>query len=306
MTKVLITGILGFIGSNLAKKLIEKGFTVIGIDVKIAKQLPYFNFFNVDLSQLKLDTYRKLDRIFRGFNPDVVIHCASKIDVEESFYIPEDYIQNNVISTTLITKYCSNYGVKLIFTSSIAVYGKPKYLPIDENHPLEPINPYGLSKKFCEEVIQYFFHYYNNFKYVILRLSNVYGFNCHGVIHKFITKLIKNGIPIIYGDGNQTRDFIYIDDVCELILKIIEVDGFYNTIVNVGFGKSITINELFEKIKTILNKNIKPIYEPERSFEIKKIEVNINKVKTLYNWQPKIDLDTGLKLTIEQYLKSFS
>jgi UDP-glucose 4-epimerase len=189
------------------------------------------------------------------------------------------------------------YGVKkIIFSSSGgAVYGEPKYLPVDEKHDVNPLSPYGLSKFCAEEYIKLYNRLYN-IEYCILRYSNVYGkrqdpLGEAGVISIFIDKMKKGESPIIYGNGNQTRDFVNVKDVSKANLMAL---NWKNEIVNIGSGKETSVNELFKIISSEVGFDKNPIYEKERDGEVYRIYIDYNYAKSL-GWIPEVEMDNGIK-----------
>ena len=233
---------------------------------------------------------------------DAVIHAAAYVSVPESMDKPTDYIENNVTGTARVVHECSRVNARLIYLSSAAVYGNPVKLPIPEDHPINPQSPYGLSKYLGELVVRQFSKIYG-LRYVILRLFNVYGPGQNsayaGVISSFIERALRNEPLIIYGDGEQTRDFIYVNDVAEVILKIIESDLFDNEIYNVGTGKPTSINELAGIVMEILGKrNLKVIYGRERPGDIRHSYADISKLKSRINVN-LTPLTIGLKQTLD-------
>jgi len=189
---------------------------------------------------------------------------------------------------------------KIIFASSGgAVYGEPHYMPVDEKHPVAPMSPYGLSKFCGEEYIKLYNRLYG-IDYTILRYSNVFGerqdpMGEAGVISIFIDKIMNNQRPTIFGDGNQTRDFVYVGDVANANLMAL---NWKNEIVNIGTGKETSVNELYEVIAKELNYKDKPIYDKPREGEVYRIALNISKAEEL-GWKPSVDLKEGIKRTVE-------
>lgn len=308
--KVLITGAAGFLGSHILNKLLSMGFNVLGLDnlsrpsdygVKLLKNL------GVKLYVMNVKNSEVINVLK---NVDVVIHAAAYVDVAESVKEPTLYVDNNVLTTTYLAEVCVKKGVKrFIYVSSAAVYGEPKYLPIDEEHPLEPLSPYGASKVASEVIIKTFSKVYKNFKYTIIRPFNIYGpgqtSTYAGVVTNFCERLLRNLPPIIYGDGEQTRDFIYVEDVAEAITKIIECDKAVNNTYNVGTGIPTKINDLAKLVMEILGITYKPIYKPPRPGDIKHSYASIKRIRKDIGWEPKTSLKEGLKKTIEWFKENY-
>jgi UDP-glucose 4-epimerase len=298
--KILVTGGVGFVGGYTAKYLAEKGFDVVVVD-----SMERCSRFYVDiLEKLGIPIARSDVKVYeccRGF--DVVIHAAAYISVAESIEKPVEYIDNNVVSTAAIAYKAAKSMSKFIYISSASVYGNPVKLPIPENHPLNPLSPYGLSKLLGELVVMNFGKVYG-LRYSILRLFNVYGpgqsRDYAGVVSIFIERALKNLPLVIYGDGNQTRDFIYVKDVAEVITKFIEKDLFVNDVYNVGTGRPISINELARKVMDVVGRDVDVVYQPERPGDIRHSYADNKKLLSVIN----IDftpIDTGLRYTVDFY-----
>jgi UDP-glucose 4-epimerase len=289
--KILVTGGAGFIGSHIVDILIENGH-----DVSILDNLSTGNEKNLNSSAkfIKGDILDKnLD--LTGF--ECVIHEAAQINVRTSVEDPIFDANINVLGTINILEKIKEYGVKkIIFSSSGgAVYGEPEYLPVDEKHGVKPLSPYGLSKFCAEEYIKLYNRLYG-IEYCILRYSNVYGkrqdpLGEAGVISIFIDKMKKGKTPIIYGDGNQTRDFVNVKDVAKANLMALD---WKNDIVNIGSGKETSVNELFKIISSKTGFNKDPIYEKEREGEVYRIYIDYTKAKSL-GWIPEVELDNGIR-----------
>ena len=186
---------------------------------------------------------------------------------------------------------------RFIYVSSAAVYGNPRYLPINEDHPTEPLSPYGVSKLAGEYFSKTLFR--GDGRVLILRLFNVYGPGQNpeyaGVIARFMERLAAGEPPIIYGDGEHTRDFIHVSDVVEAIEKALKADVREDAILNIGTGKPTTINELAYRMVKVFKANVKPIYAPPREGDIRHSYASIEKAATILKWRPKVSLDSGLK-----------
>ena len=295
--KVLVTGGAGFIGSHLVDEASEEGYDVVTIDNLNNGKLENLNkdakFYKVDIVDID-----NLSLVFEKEKPDYVIHLAAQISLRESLKNPIYDAEQNILGSINILECCRKFNVKkVVYASSAAVYGFPKYLPVDEKHPINPFSPYGVSKHTVEHYLQY---YHENFEidYIILRYSNVYGerqdpLGEAGVIAIFIDKLKKGERPIIFGDGEQTRDFIYVKDVVEANLLALEKET-ENKVFNISTNTETSVNELFKKIKEIMNSNINPIYKNPIK-EVRNIRLDNSLAEKELNWKPKVELNEGLK-----------
>ncbi|HDN83612.1 MAG TPA: SDR family oxidoreductase [Candidatus Altiarchaeales archaeon] len=306
--KVLVTGGAGFIGNNLVKALIKEGIEAIVIDNFSSGRMENLKRWKEKIKIYKVDIRdrSKLEEIFRKEKPEVVYHLAAQVNVVKSVEDPVDDASINVLGTINLLDLAAKTGVeKFIYASSGgAVYGEPKYLPVDEHHSIEPISPYGLSKFVGEEYIR-LYHKLYDLPYMILRYSNVYGPGQSGemesgVIAIFISRMLKKERPIIFGDGFQTRDFIFIDDVTKANILSME-KNIKAGIFNIGSGKETSVIEIFELLRDILRLEIEPIYSNPREGEVRRIYLNIEKAKNILGWKPKVSLDEGLKRTIRWF-----
>ncbi|MGI6486220.1 MAG: SDR family oxidoreductase [Tepidanaerobacteraceae bacterium] len=299
---IVVTGGAGFIGSNLVDRLIEEGHKVVVIDNLSRGEINNVHsrakFYHQDICSTKIRY------IFRKEKIDIVYHGAAQIDVQKSIKDPMFDCDVNILGTVNVLEACKEANVeKIIYSSSAAVYGKPKYLGIDENHPINPISFYGISKYIPE----YYLRVYNalyNLDYTILRYANVYGIRQKpnsegGVIAIFLNKLLKNESPIIFGDGDATRDFIFVEDVVEANIKALHNGS--KEVFNIGTGKATLIKELFFLMKDIIKTDVEVRCSKERKGDTKHSFFDITKAKEKLNWMPKYELREGLKMTIEYY-----
>ena len=269
MNKILITGGAGFIGSHIVDKLLENNYSVVVLDnLSSGTEDNLQNSDKLKLYQVNIEK-DNLKEIFVTEKPDYVIHLAAQTSVNYSISNTYFDADMNIMATIRLLDVCKKYNVKKFITaSSAAVYGNPKYLPIDENHPTEPMSPYGLSKLTMEKYIQL-----SGVPYIIFRFSNAYGprqksSKESGVVAIF-DKAMKENAPIkIYGDGEQIRDFIYVEDIAKICVKAIESD-IKNDIINFSTNKGETLNELFTKMSDIYCYTMKSNYLPERKGDIK-------------------------------------
>jgi UDP-glucose 4-epimerase len=298
--RVLVTGGAGFIGSHLVKALLRAGHFVRVLDnfstgsmdniVDVAR--------DVEIVVGDVRDYSVVEKCIRGV--DVVIHLAALIDVAESIERPDLYFEVNIIGTHNIAKACRGVNV-LIFASSSSVYGDPLKIPIPEDHLLSPRSPYAASKAAGEALIQAFSSIYG-YRPIILRIFNVYGPKQSrayaGVVIEFIRRVLRREPPIIYGDGEQTRDFIHISDVIDAIMKAMSIERARG-VFNIGSGKAVTINQLAKLIlKTLNREDLKPVYAPPRPGDIKHSIADITKSRKILGFEPKISLEEGIKTLI--------
>ncbi|AOR24753.1 NAD-dependent epimerase/dehydratase family protein [Clostridium taeniosporum] len=301
--KILITGGAGFIGSNIADLLIEENHEIVIVDNLSQGKRENVNenarFYKCDIVNAE-----ELELVFTIEKPEIVIHNAAQIDVQTSLKKPSLDAEVNIKGTINILECCRKFGVrKIIYPSSAAVYGNPKYLPVDEEHPINPISFYGTSKHTPEHYIKTYSRLYD-IKYTIFRYANVYGIRQDpkgegGVISIFIDKFLENKSPIIFGDGNQTRDFVYVKDVSKA--NLLALTNGDNKICNISTQKQNSINELFATMKDLLNSNLEAIYKQERNGDIKESSLKNEKAHKFLKWNTEYSLKEGLKETCMYY-----
>ncbi len=301
--KVLITGGAGFIGSHLANQLHQRGHYVRVLDDLSsgdpAHLLPGINFNRGDVRDIP-----KLWSLLQGV--DVAYHLAARVSVPASILYPREYNDVNVSGTVALLEACRDVSVKrVILASSATVYGNQAQQPVEESLPTHPAVPYAVSKLAAE-------HYLFNlgqlcrFETVALRIFNAYGPGqplppAHApVIPQFVHQIAGSGSVVIFGDGAQTRDFVYIDDVVEALISAAQVDGVDRQIINVGSGHEVSLNQLVEEIATIVDKKANVLYNRTASGGIARLVADVSKAKQLLNYTPSIQLATGLRLLIEQ------
>ncbi len=301
--KVLITGGAGFIGSHITDKLLQNDFSVIVID-----NLTSGDILNLpqsgDLKLFKLDIAdEKIDEIFSNEKPDFVIHLAAQTSVNYSIKNIEKDAELNILSSIKIIELSKKYNVKKFITASTAaVYGIPQYLPIDENHPTEPISPYGLSKLTMEKYIKL-----SSVPYVIFRFSNAFGprqksSKESGVIAIFHKAMLENQPVNIYGDGSQIRDFIYVEDIADVCAMVLKSD-IKNEILNFSTNTGCTLNELFNKMKSSYNYKMNANYLPERKGDIKDSILSNEKILSFNKNMTFTPLSLGIEKLKDYYKK---
>lgn len=281
MKNILITGGAGFVGTYLTKRLVKEGYLVRILD----------NFSNSkistshDVELFKCDIRNKVFIKLALKGMDAVVHLAALKDVERSVKEPLIYHEVNAGGTLNLLYACVEAGIKdFIYSSSSSVYGEQNRLPNKEEYQLNPMTPYGASK-LCGENYCQAFSYSFDMDCTILRFFNVYGDpSCSkDVTSTFFKRVKANKPPIIYGDGEQTRDFIHVEDVVSFIVKV--MNHRVNGIFNVGTGIQTTINELARII--IKDKKIEPIHVDMRGKEIKYSAADMTKVKKMFNFEPR-------------------
>jgi UDP-glucose 4-epimerase len=301
--KIIVTGGAGFIGSNIVDALIKEGHEVAVVDNLSTGREENVNasaqFFNADITDAEA-----LENVFEDFRPEVIFHAAAQIDVRKSVDDPAFDAETNVIGSVNLFKLAVNYGVRRIVYSSTggALYGEPKTLPAAEETPIEPLSPYGVSKYCVENYLNYFQRLYG-LERIILRYANVYGprqdpLGEAGVVAIFTGKILKGEKPVIYGDGTQTRDYVYVDDVVRAnLIAIAGKEGIYN----IGTGIETSVNELVSIFAKVLQAEISPQYTQARKGEVHRISLDGELAKKELGFAPKVSIEEGLKKTIEWY-----
>ncbi|WP_077622251.1 NAD-dependent epimerase/dehydratase family protein [Sediminibacillus massiliensis] len=289
--RVLVTGGTGFIGTHLVKELIANGHEEAVIDNRSNHYDKY-----PEVKHFPADITKPLNEVFNKLAPECVIHLAAQVDVNQSLAKPVDDARTNIIGTINILEYCRKYHVsKVIYASSAAVYGEPQYLGVDEEHPLIPLSFYGISKLSGEQYVKTFAELYN-FSYTILRFANVYGPGDDkgesSVVSKFLRKMEMDQQPYVFGDGSQTRDFVYVKDVVSAIQSALKKGD--NQILNISTNQQTSLKELVKKINTATGKSIDPIYTQGRIGEIQKSYLNNSKALTQLDWNIDYLLEDGL------------
>lgn len=306
MKKVLVTGGAGFIGSHVVDRVIEEGHEVVVIDNLSTGKKENINadarFYIADIRD------KDIGEIFKMEKPDIVIHHAAQIDVQRSIKEPTYDGDINIIGTVNLLENCRKYGVdKFIYASSAAVYGTPAYLPVDEKHEIEPISYYGVSKYAPELYIKVYNQLYG-IKYTILRYANVYGIRQEpkgegGVISIFLDKMLKGEQPTIFGDGSNTRDYIYVEDIAEANLKALYYGD--NDIFNIGTGRATDLNKLFDIMKEFTGFKGEAAYGDARPGDIKDSCLCNDKAVEVLKWSWKYSIEEGLEKTITYYKEKY-
>ena len=299
--KIMITGGAGFIGSHVADMLLDNGHAVVIVDDlsngKKENINPRAAFYHISI----LDS--GLAEIFRKEGPEVVIHHAAQISVRESVKDPLHDMEINIKGSVQLLEHCKNNQVRKVIFSSTggALYGEQDYFPADENHPMRPLSPYAIAKLSVEK---YLFFYFTTHRlpYTALRYANVYGprqdpFGEAGVVAIFSQKMLKGDQPTINGDGNQTRDFVYVGDVAlaNLLALQHEVTGE----INIGTGVETSINTIFNEIRSLVAPGTPEVHGPAMPGEQLRSVLSYQKARTVLGWEPTMPLTEGLKHTVD-------
>jgi UDP-glucose 4-epimerase len=310
VSRVLVTGGAGFIGSHVVDGLVRAGFSVKVLDNLSAGRLENIGlhlssgsiqFFEGDIRDRIM-----VERLCRDV--DAVVHLAALVSVPLSVRDPDLTFDVNVNGTSnLLYSCCSSNVRKVVFASSCAVYGAPEYLPIDEEHPTRPLSPYASSKLEGEHVCEEFSECSHS-DVVIFRFFNVYGSRqtsgeYGGVITKFLDRAEAGEPLVIYGDGSQTRDFVYVSDVVQAVLMVLSKNHTEGTF-NIGFGEAVSVEALAEKVLELTEKDVGVAHEPPRSGDIERSEADVFKAQEEFGFSAKVGLDEGLRSLIRA--RSFS
>lgn len=302
--KILLTGGAGFIGSHIADAYLNKGYEVVIIDnlTTGTRNNVHKNavFYKADIRDTK-----RVARIFGKEKPDIVNHHAALASVTESVENPAETLEVNVVGTVNLLVSGIAHGLqKFIFSSTGgAIYGDIEHIPTPETVEPQPPSPYGLSKLLAERVIRYYGKEYN-LPYIVFRYANVYGprQNPHGeagVVAIFAETMKQNKQPIIFGDGNKTRDYVYVEDIVDANMRALDCDK--NILVNLGRGEEIKDQMVFDTIARALEYTQPPQYAPVRTGEMLRSALSASAAHNELGWQPVTGFEDGIEKTIASY-----
>tara|TARA_Y100000590_G_scaffold61936_1_gene66182 strand:+ start:944 stop:1960 length:1017 start_codon:yes stop_codon:yes gene_type:complete len=303
--KILVTGVAGFLGSHLAEKLADLNYNVVGVDDmsggykdNIPKNIKFFNFDCCDLNKMK--------KVMKDVN--VVYHCAATAHEGLSVFSPHHITKNNLLaSVSVFTAAVSSRVNRIIFCSSMARYGDQQ-TPFTEDMKPKPVDPYAISKVAAENVLINLCEL-NNIEWVIAVPHNIIGPRqryddpFRNVVSIMINRMLQNKAPIIYGDGEQTRCFSYVDDCLSCLIPMLDQKDLNKQIINIGPDEEfVTINKVSEICSNITGSNLKPIYKKDRPREVKHASCSADKARKLLNYKTKTDLKNGIIKTFD-YIK---
>ncbi|MGZ5338732.1 MAG: NAD-dependent epimerase/dehydratase family protein [Thermoleophilaceae bacterium] len=303
--KTLVTGGAGFIGSNLVDALIERGDEVVVVDdisTGRRENLESAVQNGAELAELDIRDARAVSDAVGRAKPDVIFHLAAQIDVRKSVADPAHDAAINVGGTVNVLRAAQTHEVARIVNTSTggAIYGEGQVLPAPEDHPVAPEAPYGLSK-FCAEQYCELFRRLHGLNTLSLRYGNVFGprqdpLGEAGVIAIFCGALLEDRTPQIFGDGEQTRDYIYVGDVVEANLRAAEAQA--NGAINIGRGVETSVLEIVSVLARHSDNGFQAARAPARPGEVKRIYLDTSRAREELGWEARVDLDEGLELTL--------
>jgi len=300
MSKILVTGGAGFIGSHIVDKYIDLGHEVFVIDDlsngKKENLNPKARFYKIDIRD------KKIGEIFAKEKPEIINHHAAQIDLRKSIKDPVLDAKINILGILNLLENAIKHKVKkFIFASSGgAIYGDTKNIPTCEDEKPKPLSPYAIAKLVSEQYLEFYFKVHN-LPYVALRYANVYGPRQDPLgeagVAIFMSKLLTKKPPTINGDGNQTRDYIYVEDVAQA--NILALKDNITGLFNIGTQKETSVNELFRLISRLLNIEITAERGSSIKGEVKRSCLDSSKAKNILKWSPEVNLENGLKETLK-------
>jgi UDP-glucose 4-epimerase len=309
--KILITGAAGFLGSHLSEKYVRDGHTVYGVD----------NLVNGDLNNVRTIIHKKnfkfihddicRSELYSGLPTDLdaILHLAAQIHVDRSIINPVETFRTNVDGTMKILEFARTHDIKRVLHASTSeIYGSAEYPRIDENHPLCAKHPYGVSKIAADRLC-YSYNETYDLGVDIIRCFNLFGprqkdTGYGGVIAIFINRVLNGKPPIIYGDGEQTRDYLYIDDAIIGYDKILMSKASPGKSgINLGSGREVSINKIAQIAIGLAatDKKLRPIHVEARPLEVRRLLADISKARKLLRFEPRIDVVKGMRLLVKWY-----
>lgn len=299
----LVTGGAGFLGTALSNRLAREGHIVRVLDDcstgEPVRLLPEVQFTEGDINEKTL-LWKLLQDV------DCVFHLAAKVAVSESVLFPRDYNHVNVGGTvTLMEAVRDTHVRRVVMASSGAIYGKQEHVPYEENAIVHPGSPYAVSKLSAEYYLRTIAEE-TKVEAVCLRIFNAYGpgqrvtLSNPPIIPNFLKHSLSNGSIVIHGDGSQTRDYVYLDDVIDAIIAASKAHGVDQEVINIGSGVETSVAELARLVRLVTDRKPEQIFNPKRDGGADRMCADISKAGRLLNYVPKVPLETGLRLTIEK------
>jgi UDP-glucose 4-epimerase len=303
--KILITGGAGFIGSHLVDRFVQEGHEVVVVDNLASGKKKNVNkaarFYKMDILS------PRIGKLLQKEKPHVISHHAAQIDVRRSVADPIYDAQVNILGLLNLLENAVRHGVKRVMFASSggAIYGEQQSYPAPESHPAHPISPYGIAKLTSEHYL-YYYQQVRGLSSVSLRYGNVYGprqdpFGEAGVVAIFTQKMLTGEVPVINGNGQQTRDYVFIEDVVEANVAAMhhELEGVFN----VGTGKETSVNELFGHLRKLTHFDQKEIFGPEKRGELTRSVLDCGRLNKAADWEPRVGVEEGLSITVAHFKK---
>ncbi len=302
--KILVTGAAGFIASHVADAYVNAGHEVIILDDLSRGSRrnvnPKSRFYQCDIRDREA-----IEKIFLLERPEIINHHAAQMDVRRGVREPLFDAQVNILGSLNLIEAAVAYGAKRFIYAATAgaCYGEPKQMPVPEDYSVNPITPYGISKHTVEHYL-FTFRFLYGLEYVVLRYGNVYGPRQSsqgeaGVFAIFSEQMLVGLQPVIYGDGNKIRDYVYISDVVAANIAALERGG--NEIFNISSGVEITDFEVFQIVRHLVGRQVEPKYVARRPGEIDNICLDISKAKSLLRWEPRVNISEGASMTVAYF-----
>jgi UDP-glucose 4-epimerase len=299
--RILITGGAGFLGASLANRLVEEGHTILALDDLTAGD-PRRLARDVLLTRGDVRDVPKLWTLLQGV--DCVYHLAARVRVPESIHYPSEYNEVNVGGTVALMQAMRDTGVRrVVLTSSGAIYGEQQHQPIHESQTPHPNSPYGVSKIAAEYYVATLGTLYD-IETVSLRIFNTYGPgqdlppSYPPVIPQVLRQAQTGGSIVIFGDGSQTRDFVFVDDVVEALYLAATVRSANRAVINIGSGQEVSISELARQVVRATGKQASILYNPTISGGVSRLVADVRLARESLGWVPRTSLEEGLRLTL--------
>ena len=301
--KILVTGGAGFIGSHVVDACLAAGHELVVVDdlsTGFRRNLPPgVRLHEVDIREAELAG------VFDEERPEVVSHQAARANVRESFEEPLLYADVNIIGSVNVLECCRKFGVRKIVYASTggAVYGDPESLPVSEDHPINPLDPYGASKHHVEHYLEIYGRSHG-VAFTALRYPNVFGprqdpFGEAGVVAIFAGRMLAGERPVINGSGDQERDFVHVSDVA--LANLAALDRGDGEILNIGSGVGTSVNTVFSTIAELTGHCEPPRHGPAKPGEVYRIFLNAARAKEVLGWSPRLNLREGLASTVDYF-----
>jgi len=304
VSSVLVTGGGGFIGSNLVRALLDEGHDVRVLDNFSTGNRANLAGLDIEVVEGELRSYERVHNAVRGV--EVVFHLGALGSVPRSVQDPLTSSAVNIEGTLNVLLAARDEGIRrVVFSSSSSVYGPRRELPVTEDMPPDPISPYGVAKLAAERYCVSFSRVYESFESVVVRYFNVFGprqspFSQYAAVIPLFVTAIAAGEPIlIYGDGEQRRDFTYVSNVVDGTIRAAEAAGASGRIFNVAASAPATVNDVAAAIGTVLGKPVEKTFAPPRVGDIRDSWADVSAAREVLGWEPTVDLEDGLRRTVE-------